>query len=92
MYIYHPRGVFLAVYDCLKEKFYTLILRFVYITFCLLTEPQTMLQLKIVIFIITIIIIIITIIIIIIIIVIIIIIIIKILQHQGTLQKVKLSL
>ena len=31
----------------LKEKFYTLILKFVYITFCLLTEPQTMLQLKI---------------------------------------------
>ena len=31
----------------LKGKFYTLILKFVYITFCLLTEPQTMLQPKI---------------------------------------------
>ena len=31
----------------LKENFYTLILKFVYITFCLLAEPQTMLQLKI---------------------------------------------
>ena len=37
----------------LKEIFYTLILKFVYITFCLLMEPQTedermkMLQLKI---------------------------------------------
>ena len=31
----------------LKEKFYTLLLKFVYITFCLLVEPQTMLQLKI---------------------------------------------
>ena len=31
----------------LKEKFYTSILRFVYITFCLLMEPQAMLQLKI---------------------------------------------
>ena len=31
----------------LKEIFYTLILKFVYITFGLLTELQTMLQLKI---------------------------------------------
>ena len=31
----------------LKEKFYTLILKSVYITFCLLTEPQTMLKLNI---------------------------------------------
>ena len=31
----------------LKGKFYTLILKFVYITFCLLTEPQTMLKPKI---------------------------------------------
>ena len=31
----------------LKEKIYTLIFKFVYITFRLLTEPQTMLQLKI---------------------------------------------
>ena len=31
----------------LEEKFYTLIIKFVYITFCLLTEPQAMLQLKI---------------------------------------------
>ena len=38
MYIYHPRGVFLAGYDCLKEIFYALMLRFVYITFSLLTE------------------------------------------------------
>ena len=44
MYIYHPSGVFLAG---LKEKFYTLTFKFVYITSCLLTEPQTMLQLKI---------------------------------------------
>ena len=36
MYVYHPRGVFLAG---LKE-FYTLILKFVYITFCLLMEPD----------------------------------------------------
>ena len=28
----------------LKERFYTLILQFVYITFCLLTEPQTILH------------------------------------------------
>ena len=31
----------------LNEKFYTLILKFINITFCLLTEPQTKLQLKI---------------------------------------------
>ena len=31
----------------LKEKIYTLILKFVYITFSLLTEPQTVFQLKI---------------------------------------------
>ena len=31
----------------LNEKFHTLILNFVCITFCLLTEPQTMLQLEI---------------------------------------------
>ena len=31
----------------LKEKFYTLIIKFMYVTFCFLTEPQTMLQLKI---------------------------------------------
>ena len=31
----------------LTEKFYTLILKFVHITFCLLAEPQTMLQLKV---------------------------------------------
>ena len=31
----------------LNEKLYTLILRLVYITFCLLKKPQTMLQLKI---------------------------------------------
>ena len=30
----------------LKETFYILILKFVYITFCLLTEPRSMLQLK----------------------------------------------
>ena len=34
--------------NSLKEKFYPLILKFVCITFSLLTEPQTMLQLKIV--------------------------------------------
>ena len=44
MNIYHPRRVFLAG---LKETFYTLLLKFVYITFCLLAEPQTMLHLKI---------------------------------------------
>ena len=32
----------------LKEKFYNLILKFVYIKIFLLTEPQTILQLKIV--------------------------------------------
>ena len=47
MYIYHSREVFLASYDCLKEKIYILIFKFMYITFCLLTELQTMLQLKI---------------------------------------------
>ena len=31
----------------LKEKFYILIIKFMYGTFCFLTEPQTMLQLKI---------------------------------------------
>ena len=31
----------------LKGTFYTLILKFAYITFCLLREPQTMLQLRI---------------------------------------------
>ena len=31
----------------LREKFYTLILKSVYITFCLLAEPQTMLKLNI---------------------------------------------
>ena len=31
----------------LKEKLYTLILKVMYITFCLLAEPETMLQLKI---------------------------------------------
>ena len=47
MYIYQPRGAFLVVISGSKEKFYTLILKFVYVTFYLLTEPQTMLQLKI---------------------------------------------
>ena len=45
MYICHPRGVFLAGYGWFEGKILTLI--FVYITFYLLTEPQTMLQLKI---------------------------------------------
>ena len=31
----------------LKEKIYTLIFKFVYITFCLLTKPKIMLQLEI---------------------------------------------
>ena len=31
----------------LKEKFYTLIIKFMHIKFCLLTKPQTILQLKI---------------------------------------------
>ena len=44
--MYHLHGVFLAGYGWFEEKFYTLILKFVYITFCLLTEPQTMFQLK----------------------------------------------
>ena len=41
MYIYHPRGVFLGGYgrfEGLKEKFYTVKFKFVYITFCLLME------------------------------------------------------
>ena len=38
---------FWLVMDGLKGKFYTLILKFVYITFSLLMEPQTMLQLNI---------------------------------------------
>ena len=37
---------FWLVITGLKEKFYTLILKFEYIAFCLLTEPQAMLQLK----------------------------------------------
>ena len=46
-HIYYSRGVFLAGYSWFEKKIYTLILKFVYITFCSLTEPQTMLQLKI---------------------------------------------
>ena len=46
IYIIHAE-YFCLVMAGLKEKIYTLILKFVYITFCLLTEPQTMLQLKI---------------------------------------------
>ena len=48
MYIYHPSGVLLAGFvPALKERFYTLILKLMYIIFYLLTEPQAMLQLKI---------------------------------------------
>ena len=54
MYIYiNHAEYFWLVMAGLKEIFYTLILKFVYITFCLLMEPQTedermkMLQLKI---------------------------------------------
>ena len=47
MYVYHPRGVILAGYGWFEGNILYFNLRFVYITFCLLTEPQTMLQLKI---------------------------------------------
>ena len=47
MYIYIHVEYFWLVMAGLKEKFYTLLLKFMYITFCLLTEPQTMFQLKI---------------------------------------------
>ena len=43
MCIYHPRGVFLAGYGWFERNVYTLILKFVYITFYLLKEPQAML-------------------------------------------------
>ena len=43
IFIIHA-GYFWLVMAGLKEKFYNLILRFVYITFCLLMEPQTILQ------------------------------------------------
>ena len=43
IFIIHA-GYFWLVMAGLKEKFYNLILRFVYITFFLLMEPQTILQ------------------------------------------------
>ena len=46
IYIIHAEYFWLVMAG-LKEKIYTLIFKFVYITFRLLTEPQTMLQLKI---------------------------------------------
>ena len=46
IYIIHTEYFWLVLAG-LKEIFYTLTLKFVYITSCLLTEPQTMLQLKI---------------------------------------------
>ena len=45
--LYNPWEHFWLVMAVLKGKFYTLILKFMYITFCLLAEPQTMLQLNI---------------------------------------------
>ena len=47
MSIYHPRGVFLGGYGWFEGKLLYLNTQFMYITFCSLTEPQTMLQLKI---------------------------------------------
>ena len=46
MYIIHTEYFWLIIAG-LKEKYYTLILEFEYITFCLLTKLQIMLQLKI---------------------------------------------
>ena len=46
IFIIHVEYIWLVVAGS-KEKIYTLILKFVCITFCLLTEPQTILELKI---------------------------------------------
>ena len=40
IFIIHPEYLWLVMAG-LKEKFYTLVLKFVYITFCLLSELQT---------------------------------------------------
>ena len=45
-HIIHAEYFWLFMAD-LKEKIYALILKSVYVTICLLTEPQTKLQLKI---------------------------------------------
>ena len=45
IFIIHTENFWLILAG-LKETFYISILKFVYITFCLLTEPQTMLQLE----------------------------------------------
>ena len=46
IYIIHAEYFWLIIAG-LTEKFYTLILKFEYIAFCLLTEPRTVLRLKI---------------------------------------------
>ena len=46
IYIIHAQYFWLVMAG-LKGKLYTLILKFMYITFFLLTEPQTMMLLKI---------------------------------------------